>query len=305
MNEPHHHHTHTHTGMTMNAASGDPTRTLLLRRSFEADLYRRFRALKGKINNAIITLDVFGLKDTPTSISFNAEIGPRYFAYATTAEKIELFMEWLQDMVERGILATSVIPGGRTQANERWTDTYIRRAYTKGIDRGRTELEKAGYVVQDMPFLQGTFVPPIHVDTVAALFTRTFSELKGITAAMDQAISRELAEGFTLGLNPREIARRLNERVDAIGIRRARLLARTEVIRAHHMANMMEYEAAGIDGVTILAEWSTAGDGRVCEICMPLEGRIFTLDEVKPMIPRHPNCRCVALPVPADELNEQ
>jgi len=61
------------------------------------------------------------------------------------------------------------------------------------------------------------------------------------------------------GLSPRTIARRLNDRVDKIGKVRARALARTEIIRAHHSANVQEYRMAGIEKVRVKAEWVTAG----------------------------------------------
>ena len=72
---------------------------------------------------------------------------------------------------------------------------------------------------------------------------------------------------------------------------------RTEVIAAHHSATIAEYRAAGVEGVEVKAEFSTAGDDLVCELCESLEGQIFELSEIEGLIPRHPNCRCVAIPV--------
>ena len=40
----------------------------------------------------------------------------------------------------------------------------------------------------------------------------------------------------------------------------------------------------------------TAQDEKVCSQCLALQGKIFSLDEIEPMIPLHPNCRCIALP---------
>ena len=113
---------------------------------------------------------------------------------------------------------------------------------------------------------------------------------------MDKQISTILAQGMAEGQNPNILARRINDRVDKIGIVRAKILARTEVIRAHHTATIQEYMNWDVVGVKVLAEWSTAGDNRVCSLCKPLQGKIYTLDEILPMIPRHPQCRCIALP---------
>jgi SPP1 gp7 family putative phage head morphogenesis protein len=62
------------------------------------------------------------------------------------------------------------------------------------------------------------------------------------------------------------------------------------------MATIQEYRNWRLAGVTVQAEWLTAGDDRVCERCASLQGRIFTLDEIEGMIPVHPGCRCIALP---------
>jgi SPP1 gp7 family putative phage head morphogenesis protein len=129
---------------------------------------------------------------------------------------------------------------------------------------------------------------------------------------MDTLISRILAQGMIDGDGPALIARKLVAAIngtgigdlamtDAIGrfipaLRRAELLARTEIIRAHHLATIQEYRNWGLEGIVVKGEWQTAGDDRVCDKCASLQGKIFTLDEIEGMIPLHPLCRCIALP---------
>lgn len=115
-------------------------------------------------------------------------------------------------------------------------------------------------VEEDESYVVNGFV----VHNCGLLYTRTFNELKGITEAMDQQISRVLSEGMAQGLGPAKIARNITDRVDKIGITRARTMARTEVIRAHHVATINTYREAQVEGVRVKAEWSTAGDMRVC-----------------------------------------
>jgi hypothetical protein len=67
---------------------------------------------------------------------------------------------------------------------------------------------------------------------------------------------------------------------------------------------VQEYKNWEVEGVKVKAEWDTAGDGRVCELCRPLDGQVFTIEEIEPMIPRHPNCRCISLPVDESEVEE-
>ena len=162
-------------------------------------------------------------------------------------------------------------------------------------------MDSLGLTPDDIPVTDEAinidFNRSIHADRAGVLYTRAYNDLKGITETMDAQISRVLAEGIVSGDNPRIIAKEIAGRISAIGIHRATLLARTEVIRAHHLAAVQTYRNYGIEGVQVVAEWNTAGDARVCELCSPLDGKIFTLDRIENMIPVHPQCRCGMLPV--------
>jgi hypothetical protein len=76
-------------------------------------------------------------------------------------------------------------------------------------------------------------------------------------------------------------------------------LARTEIIHAHAEGQLDAFELLKVEGVQVLAEWSTAGDEIVCELCSDLEGVVMTIKEARGSLPRHPNCRCAW--VPADK----
>jgi SPP1 gp7 family putative phage head morphogenesis protein len=117
---------------------------------------------------------------------------------------------------------------------------------------------------------------------------------------MDKQISRTLANGLAEGRGPMEIARSLVDRVEKIGVTRARMLARTETIASHAQASLNTYEEAGLEGVQVEAEFATAQDNKVCPECQALEGRTFTMQEAQGVIPVHPNCRCAWLPVVAN-----
>lgn len=281
----------------------DPTRTTVLRQKFVADIVRRFTKLKKEIMEAIVDQDVFGLKGSGHGLQdILLNVTVKQFNFPRSSDKIAAFMRWLKDMEELHILAIIHRPGRIGQsAEEAWTDIYIESAYKRGILRAGQEMKKAGISTpipvgilgQDTVAL--SFNKPVHVDRVGLLYTRVFNELKGITNEMDKQISRTLAEGLTEGRSPRQIARMLVNRVDKIAITRGKVLARTEIVRAHHMASIQEYKNAGLLGVQIMSEWLTAGFN-VCPACAELEGKVFTLAEIEPMIPVHPNCRCTAIP---------
>jgi SPP1 gp7 family putative phage head morphogenesis protein len=275
----------------------------------------------------LVDRDVFDLQNTNNVTAMQNPPQPnipphKAFDFPRSGEKVEAFMDWFNRQVDRGILQVSEIPQIGRAVEEAWTDKYIRSAYQQGIERGRQELINAGYEVPDLVEQGGmgaVFNQPFHLETVGLLYTRSFRDLKGITNAMDQQISRVLAQGMADGRNPRELAKLLNRTIsgpvgdlaltDTLGRfipaeRRAEILARTEIIRAHHMATMQEYKNWGAVGVQVIAEWQTAGDSRVCARCRSLNGQFFEIEEIESMIPRHPQCRCVALPVDRETFEE-
>lgn len=289
----------------LNANLYDPTKTLTLRNQFVSKVNKKFRILKQIIVKAIIEYDILALNKLQTleltPEEAIAKITARQYEFLRSPQKVERFMEWLKTLEGQGILEMYLRPGTLRGIEEAWTDVFIQTAYQKGIVRARQELIKQGI---NIPTFEETrdvtsyvFNSPIHAERMGLLFTRTFNEMKGVTDAMNQQLARVLAEGMAEGLGPEEIANNIVDRVDNIGIARARLIARTEIIRAHHQANIQEYRQAGVEGVQIIAEWSTRRTMDVCPECQALEGQYFTLDAIEPMLPAHPNCRCIAIPV--------
>lgn len=294
--------------------SYDPTKTTSLRNSFVRNMDKRFNELVRVIKRTVVDQDCFGLK----SLTVQQMTDPGYMAFnfPRSSEKIEAFMRWLQEQVDKGILTTIQFRQIGQAIEKEWTDIYISDSYKRGLMRARDEMIAAGMSIPTIEASGGiasVMSTPFHMDRVGVLYTRVFNQLKGITDEMASKISQILAQGMIDGDNPYVIARKLRAAIDGtamgeLGItdklgrfipakRRAEMLARTEIIRAYHLAAIQEYRNWGVLGIKVRAEWRTAGDARVCPECGSLEGKIFTLDEIEGMIPLHPNCRCLALPV--------
>jgi SPP1 gp7 family putative phage head morphogenesis protein len=281
----------------------DPTGTTTTRVKFEQNLVARFNRLKALINQSINQNDVFALKAlrvgdslSAPAIMMDAEALPsRSFTFDRPAEKVQKFMDWLQMAQNGGILEVQGGAGAAGAAQSAWINTYIDTAYTKGIRDAVGKMRKAGANVSSQ-WVEQSFFRPVHADRLGLIYTRAYNDLDGITKTMDQQISRILAQGIGEGRSPRELAAQINERVDKIGITRARVLARTEIISAHAEASINAYEEAGLEGLEVDVEFSTAGDGSVCEECDALSGKVFTISESRGIIPVHPNC------LPADSL---
>uniref|UniRef100_A0A6M3IQM8 Putative head morphogenesis protein n=1 Tax=viral metagenome TaxID=1070528 RepID=A0A6M3IQM8_9ZZZZ len=304
----------------------DPTFTMGISRSMGADAVRRLRQLKRDMRESIIDRDCFGIQPGALIPITNAPSNVREFAFTTAAKKLEGFMAWLERQEQLGILQLTDIMGtGRSGLSEvfrarmvgqigqqvPWTNTYIHSAYAKGVTRSRAELAKAGYDVTLTDEIVGGLGPylsgPIHAERLALLYTRTYEELKSVTAVMNSAIQRQIAQGLSTGLargiaegkNPSVIARELfnntAQHIDKIGMVRCKMIARTEVIRAHHIANMSEYERAGVDGVDVEIEALTADvatvlGNPVCGECQLIKDNgPYPLTEAYDLFPAHPN----------------
>lgn len=300
--------------------SSDPTRTLTLRRRYAREMRKRFRALRGLIRTAIVGRDVFGLSGQQNEdITIHQDI-PRSqaFDFPRTQDKVSEFMEWLEGQVDRDILEVTDRRRIGQSIDQTWQNVHIQDTYKRGIQRATYEMNQAGWNIPDIEAQGGigtVLTQPAHVDRLGVLYTRAFNELKGITDDMGQKISRVLTQGLADGDGPRLLARKLTSTIggqgaapgqlgitDSLGRfipaqRRAEILARTETIRAHHQGMMQTYRNWGAEGVKVKAELRTAGDSRVCPECDSLEGEIFTLDEAQNLIPVHPMCRCIALPI--------
>ena len=275
----------------------DPTKTTTIRRQFVADMVRRFKRISKAIQELVVEDDAFGLKEQgPFTVL--QQVPKQAWRFQNNTQKIKSYRKWLKQQVDAEILV--VDPTFRSKP---WLATYIESSYRKGAVHAYTELNREALI--DTPgffqgsqteFLRSSFAAPETVSKLEFLYTRAFTELEGITNAMDQQMSRILANGLAQGHGPAKIARALRDNVTKITNTRAKTLARTEVIAAHAEGQLDAFERLGVKEVGIKAEWSTAGDDLVCPMCSPLEGVVMTIKEARGLIPRHPNCRCAWVP---------
>jgi len=306
-----------------NMANYDPTHTTVLRNRFVSEMRKRFRELRGVIRKAVIDQDVLGLVK-PETYALDIPM-QRAFDFRLSSEKIDGFMGWLKTQEDKGVLEIITSPQVGGAIEEPWTNKYIQSAYKKGLQRSRAELRKAGYPVPppvDDMFggINAIFQGPVHSDAAGILMSRTYNELKGITAGMDQQISRVLSQGIIDGYGPATMAREMNNVIKKQGEtlateymraeQRAVILARTEIIHAHNEASLQEFANWEVEGVKTLVESVGAWDSRMCQKCMDLAGMdlgngpgIFTRSQWRNYFPAHPCCRCA--PVPMDVTGEK
>lgn len=282
--------------ISLNPLRVDPTRTTTIRNQFLAEIRRRFGALRKAIKDLVEIEDAFGLRERPNpfSLTGNQLTTNNRWRFLTDPEKTRSFRSWLKGRIDTGILELDELG---VDPKAPWTATYIESAYKKGITRSFLNGRKSVLAVDSDfflgtkdEFLRSAFGSAEAVQKLELLSTRTFEQLKGVTAQMGADLNRILSDGLAQGIGPREIARNLSNGVSRLERTRANAIARTEIIHAHAEGQLDSFERMGVEEVGILVEFSTAGDDLVCPLCLPLEGVVFKVRESRGIIPRHPNC---------------
>ena len=287
----------------------DPANILRLQLKYERALLQKIKKIEKVIKYAIVDRDVFGLNEQFAIMQLTPP-PQRAFSFDTNTKKIQAFIDWLNSLIAEDLLRLGVM-ADIGNVNEFWGNVYIFESYKRGMQDIRFDLKQQG--VYDFRDLDAVMHTPVHLNRVAQMFLRNYENLKGITSDMSKQLAKALSEGFINGLSPRVIAKNLVELIekgkmsdisikDKLGRtistkRRASLLARTECIAAHVNGAVEECLRMGYEKGQIFAEYIAGYDDRVCDDCARLHMEVFTLEEIRNMIPMHPQCRCTFVPI--------
>lgn len=99
-----------------------------------------------------------------------------------------------------------------------------------------------------------------------------------------------LLRGLGKGENPRKVARELHVRMQ-MPLRRAQMVARTELLRAYRSASLAIYRKN--DDVVRGWIWLSAANERTCPVCWAMHGTFHPLSE---RFASHVACRCTQVP---------
>lgn len=114
------------------------------------------------------------------------------------------------------------------------------------------------------------------------------------TNILANTIKQEVTRAVIEGKNKDECVKLINEAFSS-GFKNADRIVRTEVMQTINTAQVNTYKSEGIEQV----EWLAELDARVCDVCRPLNGTIYDIDDMGVKIPviKHPRCRCTILPI--------
>ena len=126
----------------------------------------------------------------------------------------------------------------------------------------------------------------------AWILQRSLTLAKLINTTTMEAIRAALAEGFSAGESIAQLSKRLESYFTDNAKYRAEMVSRTEVIAASNEGALHRYEIEGIDK----SEFYPSPDA--CEVCLEIaQNPIYVTKDASGVIPVHPFCRCVWLPV--------
>ncbi len=120
---------------------------------------------------------------------------------------------------------------------------------------------------------------------------RSLTLAKSINKTTLEALRRELSLGFAEGESIQQLTKRIEGYFIENAKYRAEMVSCSEVIASANEGALHRFELEGVDKSEFLA----APDA--CEVCLPLDGEIRPTKESHGIIPLHPFCRCVWLPV--------
>lgn len=175
-----------------------------------------------------------------------------------------------------------------------YTDQFLRQVY----DLGQSITVKANFNRLNPALIQKTLDYPWS----GAMFSDRLWQDK-------ERLGRNLRVGLTqsmiLGEGIPQITDRINKGIDTARYNAERV-ARTETKRVTYCAHDDVYKDNEVEELRYRC--ANGGDSRTCQYCRADNGKVFKRGE-EPTLPRHPNCRCVYIPVVSDtfednELNE-
>lgn len=177
---------------------------------------------------------------------------------------------------------------------ERWARTYAGQLVNGLTEETRKAMAHA---IAEFIRLQ---IPP-------AEGARMLRQMLGLTPQYSRAVVN-FQQGLRVrGYDAAYIQGKADEYATRLLNHRARVVARTETLRALQEGQRQSFTQAVEQGVLIRdrtrRQWVTAADERVCPVCAPMDGQLTTLEEpwstavgpVQTPTDTHPQCRCAVV----------
>ena len=270
----------------------DPTATLTLRLWAVRQVNRRFKSIRRAVIQTLVGNDALSVDGG--GVSANAVPATRArFVYLRDAAKVEEFGRWVAEQVTSDVFDGHL--AARSTPSDFWLRTAAKTAYGRGAAKAQQRVLRFYANDPAAAALAGRsiYASAAHAERAELIYTRMFEKLRGVTAQMEAQMRGVLSDGVIKGLSPNLIAENLADRIDKIGMTRARLISRTEIVNAHNFASISASKdlERSIEGAEVKLKWVTALDGRERPSHRARNGKIYSQKEASQLI-GEPNCRC-------------
>lgn len=202
------------------------------------------------------------------------------------------FLERLQSILDEHLL-----DGGDEKL---WAFGYVSDEYERGTLNAYTNLSLQSEVYASQTTLTYLMSQPAYQNQIASAFISTYSDWKGISDAARADLSNIIGTSIARGINPRETARIVSQRLD-VSMSNAKRIAQTEQVGALRRANWNETLWASESlGLKTGLLWLSALKPTTRSWHAARHGKVFTAEEVEAFYAdggNRFNCYCATQPV--------
>jgi len=265
----------------------DPTNSTDLRRRLDTDLRRALSLFRERVHTSIVKVDVLGYE---TGFANQQHLSKsligilRRQANTTFGPARKRLAGILQAAYVRGRtqaqkeigVSNAVLPSPEAQAIIANAESELDKMLSETIDR----------IIQRLGSADGS-------DTRFNLYRKVI--LPNLMRPLSSRLHSLTETNITRVYNAGKLDYYEASNVQSVGVRSESLgkaaakLLRTTISRDSRFIDADEDE---LDYYQV----ETAGDDRVCEICLSYESALYTLEEARELLPAHPNCRCAVIP---------
>jgi len=280
--------------ITVNAA--DPTESLSLRDSFQSDLYKRWRNVRGK---------------NRTRLEQQADITRSGF----TLKHRNYIESLVRTTVVEATAPRQVLSG------KHWSATRIRTAYDKGLRLARNDLQALNIDPRTINTATRRLANE-HQTALAKEYEQVYATLTSHIQVAADTVADTVRRAVQGNESTSWLVENANSALRDTMPNRYTALANTAIVRAVNTALLTSFDLAEVSAVAVATEgredgvtnytvtcnaagevrYTTANDGDVCSECRSLAGDVFRISDVQssPSLnpPIHPNCRCRLLATP-------
>lgn len=195
----------------------------------------------------------------------------------------------------------------RFRENTEWVTQVIYQGQQKGVGKARRLMMELGArpksPLNDSPL--DSWRTPLELEMQRPEHQTINKEVSSIALAglsvIVEALYRDITEKIVTANRPEYTSWRKVKGIFKNSMnKRVRQWTNDTVMRGFLQGQAQLYRDNGIEDGAVMAEmgqYATAGDDKVCSLCAPKEGMVATITYLLSLLPLHPLCRCIIVPV--------